>query len=389
MKSIELFSGAGGLALGLEQAGFDTVALFERDHDACASLRHNRPDWNIIQGDVRNVDYTRYGHVDLVAGGPPCQPFSMGGKARGYQDKRDMFPEAVRAVRELRPIAFIFENVRGLLRSAFSDYVEFIRLQLTYPGFPVSENVDWPTNLRRLQRHHTSKNRSEELVYNVTINLTDAANYGVPQRRHRVFFVGFRHDLNVGWSFPSPTHTQDDLIRAKYVTGDYWNEHRVVGRTVLPSEKLLRRIERLRSGDLLPFTHRWTTVRDALRGLPQPGDSSNPANHRLQPGARSYPGHTGSPLDEPAKALKAGDHGVPGGENMLRRADGGVRYFTVRESARLQTFPDDYVFQGSWTESMRQLGNAVPVQLAKVVASSVAAKIISLTQPTTSRRSHA
>lgn len=93
------------------------------------------------------------------------------------------------------------------------------------------------------------------------------------------------------------------------------------------------------------------------------------------PGARSYTGHTGSPLDEPAKTLKAGDHGVPGGENMLARPDGTVRYFTVRESARLQTFPDDYIFAGSWTESMRQLGNAVPVGLARPIAADIAARL--------------
>lgn len=141
MRSVELFSGAGGMALGLEQAGFDSVALFERDADACATLRRNRPAWNLVQRDVRDVDFSPYGSVDLVAGGPPCQPFSMGGKAKGFQDDRDMFPQAVRAVRELQPRAFIFENVRGLLRSAFANYVEFIRLQLTYPTFPVSDNV--------------------------------------------------------------------------------------------------------------------------------------------------------------------------------------------------------------------------------------------------------
>ena len=98
-------------------------------------------------------------------------------------------------------------------------------------------------------------------------------------------------------------------------------------------------------------------------------------NHRLQSGAKSYVGHTGSPLDLPAKTLKAGDHGVPGGENMLVNPDGSVRYFTVRESARLQTFPDGFYFHGSWTETMRQLGNAVPVLLARTVAASVAEKL--------------
>ncbi len=375
LKSIELFSGAGGLALGLEQAGFETVALLERDGDACATLRHNRPNWNIIQRDVCTVNFSDFGPVDLIAGGPPCQPFSMGGKAKGSEDHRDMFPQAVRAVRELRPRAFIFENVRGLLRSAFANYVEFIRLQLTYPEFPVSENVDWTLNLRRLQRHHTSRDRLGGLVYNVTLNLANAADYGVPQHRHRVFFVGFRRDLDIGWSFPSPTHTQDDLLRAKYITGDYWAQHEIRRRPKLTSARLLRKVENLRSGELLSVSQRWNTVRDALKGLPDPQDSDAISNHRLQTGARSYPGHTGSPLDEPSKALKAGDHGVPGGENMLRRPDESVRYFTVRESARIQTFPDAYVLPGSWTESMRQLGNAVPVELARVVAASVAAKI--------------
>lgn len=373
MRSIELFSGAGGMALGLEAAGFDSVALFERNTSACATLRHNRPSWNVVEGDVCKVDFSKYGAVDLVAGGPPCQPFSMGGKAKGFEDKRDMFPEAVRAVRELQPSAFIFENVRGLLRPAFANYVEYIRLQLTYPSFPISGNIDWESNLRRLQRHHTSKNKSEALSYTVNIHLADAADYGVPQRRHRVFFVGFRQDLNVGWSFPAPSHSNEGLMRAKYLTGDYWASHELES----PSTplKLLGKVERLRTGELLPTAQPWMTVRDALVGLPSPSLRNDFFNHRLQSGAKSYPGHTGSPLDEPSKALKAGDHGVPGGENMLRYPNGKVRYFSIRESARIQTFPDNYIFPGTWSESMRQLGNAVPLELARIVAKSVADKI--------------
>jgi DNA (cytosine-5)-methyltransferase 1 len=119
---------------------------------------------------------------------------------------------------------------------------------------------------------------------------------------------------------------------------------------------------------------RWQTVRDAIADLPNPcvAGKEEILNHRFQPGARVYPGHTGSPLDFPAKTLKAGDHGVPGGENMLALADGSVRYFTVRESARLQTFPDWFAFPCSWTESMRQIGNAVPVRLSETIAKSVA-----------------
>ena len=371
MRSIELFSGAGGLALGLEGAGFNSVALVERNREACATLRLNRPQWNVLQDDVRTIDFAQFGPVELVAGGPPCQPFSMGGKAKGFCDSRDMFPEAVRAVRELSPKAFIFENVRGLLRSAFQDYVEFIRFQLTYPDFPISENASWETNLRRLQRHHTSNSSQTGLSYRVSINLADAANYGVPQRRHRVFFVGFRSDVDAGWFFPKPTHHQDDLLSAQYITGKYWKEHRIPPRTNAPV-RYQGRISRLASDALLSVTERWNTVRDAIEDLGDPRESSAFSDHVYQKGARSYPGHTGSPLDEPAKALKAGDHGVPGGENMLRHANGKVRYFSVRESSRIQTFPDDWRYAGSWTESMRQLGNAVPVALAQIVAQSVA-----------------
>lgn len=375
MKSLELFSGAGGLALGLEAAGFETVGLVEYNKDACGTLRLNRPQWNLLEGDVREVRFKEFGDVDLVAGGPPCQPFSIGGKAKGYDDRRDMFPEAVRAVRELKPRAFLFENVRGLLRESFSNYVEYIRLQLRYPEFPVSRNVSWEVNLQRLQKHDTSKTREDGLTYQVNIHLADAADYGVPQRRHRVFFVGFRSDLDARWYFPSPTHTSGQLIRAKYVTGSYWDEHGMDAPPVIP-ERLRKQVLKLSTEPLFDRTNRWKTVRDAIRDLPPPGTAKEVNHHVQQPGARSYPGHTGSAWDEPSKALKAGAHGVPGGENMLNQGNGKVRYFTVRESARLQTFPDDYLFAGSWTENMRQLGNAVPVRLAQNVALSIRSQLI-------------
>jgi DNA (cytosine-5)-methyltransferase 1 len=117
----------------------------------------------------------------------------------------------------------------------------------------------------------------------------------------------------------------------------------------------------------------WRTLRDAIHDLPEPTETGSIAyaNHILRPGARAYPGHTGSPIDEPSKTIKAGAHGVPGGENMIAFNDGSVRYLTVREAARIQTFPDDYHFPVSWGESMRQLGNAVPVELGLAVAKSV------------------
>lgn len=371
MRSIELFSGAGGLALGLEGAGFESVALVERNKDACATLRLNRPKWNIIESDIREVNFPDFGAIDLVAGGPPCQPFSMGGKANGYDDQRDMFPQAVRAVRQLRPRAFVFENVRGLMRPAFSNYVEYIRLQFIYPDFPISQNASWEVNLQRLQKHDNSKRSEDHLTYRVTIHQANAANFGVPQHRHRVFFVGFRSDLYSEWFFPTPTASKEELLRAQLVNGNYWREHELSGPPGA-GLKFKGRMAALTDELLFEVPGRWKTVRDALKGLSDPRERSSHQNHYFQPGAKSYAGHTGSPLDEPSKALKAGDHGVPGGENMLRHSNGKVRYFTVRESARIQTFPDDYIFAGSWTESMRQLGNAVPVALAQAVAQSVA-----------------
>ena len=207
----------------------------------------------------------------------------------------------------------------------------------------------------------------------MAITVLNAADFGVPQKRERMIMVGFRSDVDVGWSFPAPTHGQEALLWDQWVSGSYWDRHGVAtsGRPELAAS-LRRRVERLRGFDFPPLQQPWRTVRDALHDLPDPetqaADSARIPDHRFNPGARPYPGHTGSKYDEPAKVLKAGDHGVPGGENMLARDDGTCRYFSVREAARLQTFPDSYRFPGSWTETMRQIGNAVPVVLGQVLA---------------------
>ena len=211
----------------------------------------------------------------------------------------------------------------------------------------------------------------------------NAADYGVPQRRERVFFVGFREDLGIEWSFPDATHSADALIWDQAISGEYWERLGVAKRDRVLSPRAEARARTLGKLDREAIAgHPWRTVREALLDLPdpegQPQASALLLNHRFQGGARTYPGHTGSPLDAPAKTLKAGVHGVPGGENMLLRPDGSVRCFTVRESARLQTFPDDYKFHGSWTETMRQLGNAVPVRLAETVARDVAGHLRAL-----------
>lgn len=395
MKSVELFAGAGGLGMGLSLAGFKPSIIVERDKWCCDTIEENKQrehplvrDWPLFrESDARKFNYEEHvcnisGGVDLVSGGPPCQPFSIGGKHKAYQDERDMFPVAVDVVRRLKPRAFVFENVKGITRSSFTNYLSYIVLQLSFPEVSKKAGETWQNHLSRLEEYQT-RGLKDGLTYNVLPpNLLNAADYGVPQRRERVFIVGFRSDQYCGWSFPKPTHSQEAMLIDQWVTGEYWDRHQVStkDRPVMPSTNISS-LSRLKQGQLdLPESAKpWRTVRDALIGLPDPRDKETEErffNHRFQAGAKPYPGHTGSPLDLPAKTLKAGDHGVPGGENMMVMPSGEVRYFTVRESARLQTFPDGYILHGAWTEAMRQLGNAVPVALARVVGASVAEKLI-------------
>ena len=339
MKSLELFAGAGGLAKGLSLAGFEHAAMVERNKYASATLRKNFESDKVFYGNVEDFDFSSFNSVDLVAGGPPCQPFSLGGKHRADQDERDLFPQAIRAIEMLAPKAFIFENVKGLLRASFADYFEYICLRLSYPGAIPNVN-DWRQHLLELQE---LGDKYSGLTYNVDFKLLNAADYGVPQNRERVFIVGFRSDLNLKWSFPKPTHSRERLLWNQDVMGEYQKASR--------------------ANHLQP----WITLQDALYDVPDPQSQHGIPDHVFRDGARSYPGHTGSPLDWVAKTIKAGDHGVPGGENMIRFADGTVRYLTVFEAKKLQTFPTHYQIEGAWTEAMRQIGNAVPVKLAQVL----------------------
>lgn len=381
LKSIELFAGAGGLGLGAEQAGFDPIAVVEWNRDCRNTIALNRDkangtltSWPKTMGtDVRNESFTDLeGKVDIVTGGPPCQPFSTGGKHQAQADNRDMFPEAVRVVRETRPKAFIFENVRGLTREAFQPYFEYITLQMRHPQVIAKADEDWADHLSRLQSHHIS-HPDDANDYRVITQVLNSADYGVPQQRHRVFFVGFRADLGLQWHFPKATHSKTGLLQ-DIASGAYAERNQITPSQLSLSPQTTKMIEKIRNiGSEECATPAWKTVREALEGLPTPTSTphSDIFNHRLQAGAKSYPGHTGSPLDLPAKTLKAGVHGVPGGENMLRHANGKVRYFSIRESARLQTFPDHFEISGTWSEAMRQLGNAVPVELGAAIASNV------------------
>ena len=340
MRAIELFAGAGGLGIGVSGAGFVPAAVVEWDRWCRDTLRENRErrvqplaKWPArIESDIRHVDFTHYeGRIELVSGGPPCQPFSLGGKHRGRLDNRECGPKQSAPFVKSKPKAFIFENVKGLTRESFASYLAYIIHQLTYPELILKPDENWADHFRRLERHHTRQpSRRHGLTYNVVYRVLNAANYGVPQRREQVVFVGFRNDLDIEWSFPGETHSLEALLKSQEM-GEYWERHRVARvhrNSVADRSAQLSLLEQQK----LP----WRTVRDAIGDLPdpelEPRKSSLVLNHKFQPGARPYPGHTGSPLDLPAKTLKAGVHGVPGGENMLVNTDGS---FDTSRSAKV------------------------------------------------------
>lgn len=275
MKAVELFAGAGGLALGVAQAGFQHTLLVEYDGDACSTLRANAgllgcASEAILESDSRLVNYSMFSPTDLVVGGPPCQPFSIGGKHHGRLDQRDMFPEAVRAVRETQPKAFLFENVKGLLRESFGPYFRYIVLQLRYPTILRHDGQSWLDHAACLESASQARVKPD-LEYEVHARLLNAANYGVPQKRERVFIVGLRKDLGLRWSFPSPSHSRAALLYDQHQTGDYWRRHGIPG-----PERTGRRGHRNDSCQLslAPAELAWRTVRDAICCLPPPEPSS-------------------------------------------------------------------------------------------------------------------
>ena len=385
--SVELFSGAGGLALGIEFAGFRHHVLIELNDEACDTLEFNAKlgtvverFWKVRRGDVREFDYGPYvGRTTLLAGGAPCQPFSLGGLQRGDKDDRNLFPEVFRAVRILRPQAILFENVRNLAGRGFRPYFDYIVRQLKFPFDEPRLGESWIAHDWRLQQLEEARIvgvRAPDETYDVRAVILNAADYGVPQVRHRVFIVGYRRDLGISPIIPGGDYTEDALLWAQWVDRSYWQEHGV-HRNEIPDvpANLANRVARLKRHGK-PFGERWRTLRDALRSpvpLPEPTNrgTSEFNLHYFIPGARIYEGHTGNVLDRPAKTIKAGDHGNPGGEHVLVRGPNDYRYLSIRECARIQTFPDDYHFEGSRSECMRQLGNAVPVELARRVALSV------------------
>ncbi|MBI2718723.1 MAG: DNA cytosine methyltransferase [Rhizobiales bacterium] len=373
MLSAELFAGCGGLALGISRAGFRHQHMAEIDQDVVATVLHNKAqgvehvrDWPMTCQDVRDINWKKLSSLDLVSGGPPCQPFGIGGKKRGQDDDRDMWPEAIRVVREAKPRLILFENVRNLAGPRFRPYLEWIVAHLQRPR--VIRNADETHDEHRARLLMSNRQKDYEVFW----QLVNAADFGAAQIRHRVLIFGIRSDLKVMPTAMTPTHSRDRLLWEQYVTGEYWKRHGLkVRRTPILRQDQVR-VRQLTQADTEPTGFPWVTIRDALDGL---GEPNGKRNHVLQMGARVYTGHTGSPLDLPAKALKAGDHGVPGGENMMVRDDGSVRYFTTREAARLVGLPDEYEFPRSWTESLRQLGNAVPAPLGATAGRWLAAQL--------------
>lgn len=362
---IELFAGGGGMAVGLKEAGFSPASFYEVDKRSCETLRHNAASKSptlvgeVVEGKAEEIDWAGLNkQVRLLAAGAPCQPFSLAGKHRAERDGRNLFPEVFRAVRQLRPFAVFLENVRGLTRESFRPYFEYIIRQLQCPSVAPHRDELWQDHDARIRRQQLSVGFEPE--YRVDYRLLDAADFGAPQNRRRVLIVATRSDFPA-YEFPKPTHGKGELLRIQK-TGDYWERHDMRK----PNGFMVREEAIGEKNGKLP----WLTVRDALKNLPEPADDEEKAsmNHWRIPGARRYAGHTGSALDWPAKTIKAGVHGVPGGENTVIEDDGEFRYFTLRETAKLQTFPDGHLFLGARIHVTRQIGNAVPCLLAATLA---------------------
>jgi len=390
LTALELFAGAGGMSLGIHKAGFKHIGLVEMNKFAVDTLRENSkdilnldPDF-VLYDDARNLDYSSLlGKLDLLAGGPPCQPFSTAGRNRGTEDPRNMFPVVFDVIGATRPKAILLENVKGLMRKNFKDYVDYITLKIAFPFHKTKPNESWQSHLLRLRKVQETDFKDDE-QYKVTYQQVNTADYGVPQKRERVLFIAFRKDLNISPFHMPPTHSKEVLLVDQWVTGKYWENYKIAPINYLgvQNAKLISLWKSKGTTiDELTVDGRksWVTVRDALHSLPEPvarGDQEIIMNHVQVPGARVYSGHTGSNYDYPAKALKAGTHGTPGGENMvIIPGTKKVRYFTTREAARLQTFPDEYRFHGTWGACIKQLGNAVPVELINQFAAKILASL--------------
>jgi len=322
---IELFAGAGGLALGLEASGFSCAALNEIDKWACQTLKSNRSDWNVLEGDIKQFSFSKYkGKVDLVAGGFPCQSFSYAGKRLGLNDARGtLFYEFARVIKEVHPPICLGENVRGLL------------------------NHDKGRTLKGMIEI------LEEIGYNVyPVQVLKAVNFNVPQKRERLILIGVRKDIKIQYHYPKPS-------KQIYTLKDALKKGRLYKSDVAKSE-----------GSKYP-----KSKSDILKLVPPKGYWRDlPVKLQKEYMGGSFflgGGKTGMARrigwDEPCLTLTCS----PAQKQTERCHPEETRPFTIREYARIQTFPDSWKFIGSVAQQYKQIGNAVPVNLAKEVGLSI------------------
>ena len=328
-KLIELFAGAGGLALGMEKAGFKTVLLNENDKHACDTLSKNRPKWNVIHSDVAKLSFTKYkDKIDILTGGFPCQAFSYAGKKLGFEDTRGtLFFEFARAVKEINPKVIVAENVRGLLKHENGNTIKAITDVI------------------------------EELGYElVSPRVLKAVFYKVPQKRERLFLIGIRKDLapKVEFKWPSP-YNRIMTLKDALKPGELYDDK--VPNS--PGQKYPQRKKEIL--DLIPPGSYWRSLPDDIQ------------REYMQKSYFLGGGKTGMARrlswDEPSLTLTCS----PAQKQTERCHPDETRPLTVREYARIQTFPDEWEFSGPLTSQYKQIGNAVPVNLAHAVGRSLAA----------------
>lgn len=319
-STIELFAGAGGLALGMHKAGFKHVLLNELDKDACRTLKMNMPEWNVVQSDIHDIDFTQYkGKVDLITGGFPCQAFSYAGKRLGFEETRGtLFFELARAVKEVQPKVFMAENVKGLLEHDGGRTLETIRNVIKELGYTLIK----PHILR-------------------------AVLYNVPQKRERLILIAVRNDIvpYVSYQWPSVCHSFRTLRDAFYA-GDLYS----INVPESEGQKYPAKKEKVMS--LVPEGGDWRNLpedvaEEYMKGSYHLGGGKTGMARRLS-------------MDEASLTLTC----APAQKQTERCHPIETRPLTVREYARIQTFPDDWQFSGSLSAKYKQIGNAVPVNMA-------------------------
>jgi DNA (cytosine-5)-methyltransferase 1 len=324
-KVLELFAGAGGLAIGLEKAGIKCAALNEIDKWACQTLRKNRPNWKVLEGDIKSFNFTQFtGEVDIVTGGFPCQSFSYAGKKLGMNDARGtLFYEFARAVKEVNPAICIGENVKGLLSHDKGKTIEGIISIL------------------------------EEIGYNVVpVQVLKAIHYNVPQKRERVILVGIRKDIDISYSYPKKN-------RKIYNLYDALKKSELYDCDVPKSEGAKYPDHKKAVLELVPPKGYWRNLPDDIQ------KKYMGKSYYLGGGKTGIARRIG--WDEPSLTLTCS----PAQKQTERCHPEETRPFTVREYARIQTFPDDWVFEGSLSQQYKQIGNAVPCNLGQEIGYSI------------------